>query len=222
MRNGLLDIKGIIFDFDFTLADSSKGVIKCINYALKKLGFKEMSDKKIKNTIGLTLEESLKNLIGNQDSDKIERFKSYFIAKADDVMADLTDLFTETSSVLKMLYDKRIKLGIVSTKFSYRIKNILKREDLLDLIEIIVGGEDVQEHKPNPEGLIEAIKKLKLTSSQILYVGDSVTDAETAFRAGVSFVAVLSGVTAQKDFKPYPVIQFIENVSEIPRLLSFL
>jgi len=86
---------------------------------------------------------------------------------------------------------------------------------------VIIGGEDVQEHKPDPRGLLEAIKKLNLTVSQIIYIGDSLTDAETAFRAGVSFVAVLSGVTPQNRFENYPVMQFLKNVSEIPKLLNF-
>ena len=136
-------------------------------------------------------------------------------------MADFTDLFMETYSVIKLLHSKGIKLGIVSTKFRYRIINILEREDLFDCFEVIIGGEDVQEHKPDPRGLLEAIEKLNLSISQIIYVGDSLTDAETAFRAGVSFIAVLSGVTPQNDFKNYPFIQFVKDVSEIPRLLNF-
>lgn len=215
------DIRGIIFDFDFTLADSSKGVIECMNYAVKKLGFTEFSDEKIKKTIGLTLELSFIRLVGKQHLDKTDKFKYYFIEKADEIMTDFTELFMDTSSVIRLLHREGIKLGIVSTKFRYRIINILEREDLIEFFEVIIGGEDVKERKPDPRGLLEAIKKLNLSISQIIYVGDSLTDAETAFRAGVSFVAVLSGVTPQNDFGNYPVIQFVEDISEILRLLNF-
>ncbi|MHA2086816.1 MAG: HAD family hydrolase [Promethearchaeota archaeon] len=211
-----------MFDFDYTLADSSMGVIKCVNYALNKLGFKEISDKKIKHTIGLTLEKSFTSLVGNQDSDKIGKFKSYFITKADEVMSESTELFIETPPLIKLLHDKGVKLGIVSTKFSYRIKNILNREDLLEYFDVIIGGEDVQEHKPDPRGILEAIKKLDLSISQTIYVGDSLTDAETALRAGVSFVAVLTGVTPQNDFKNYPVVHFLKDISEVPKLLNII
>jgi len=220
LKNGIKDIKGIIFDFDFTLADSSKGVIGCINYAVKKLGFTQFSDEKIKKTIGLTLKQSFMSLVGKEHLDKTEKFKYYFIEKADEIMTDFTELFMETSSVIRLLHSKGIKLGIVSTKFRYRIIEILERENLLEFFEVIIGGEDVQERKPDPKGLLEAIKKLNLAISQTIYVGDSLTDAETAYRAGVSFIAVLTGVTLQNDFKIYPVIQFVENVSEIPRLLN--
>ncbi|MHA1931786.1 MAG: HAD family hydrolase [Promethearchaeota archaeon] len=213
------DLRGIVFDFDFTLADSSKGVIECINYAVKKLGFTEFSNEKIKKTIGLTLENTFTYLVGKQHLDKAEKFKHYFIEKADEIMSDFTELFIETLSVIKLLHSKGIKLGIVSTKFRYRIMDILEREELLDFFDVIIGGEDVREHKPDPKGLLEAIKKLNLSISQIIYVGDSLTDAETAFRASIPFIAVLSGVTTQNDFKNYKDIQFIKDVSEIPKLL---
>jgi phosphoglycolate phosphatase len=193
-----------------------------VNYALKKLGFTESSDEKIKKTIGLTLEQSFTSLVGKHHFDKTEKFRYYFIEKADEVMADLTKMFIETSSVIKFLHSRGIKLGIVSTKFRYRITNILKREDLFKYFDVIIGGEDVKECKPNPRGLLEAIKKLNLSISQTIYVGDSSTDAEAALRAGVSFVAVLSGVTLQNDFIDYSVIQFVKSVSEIPRLLNFI
>lgn len=219
MKNGIKDIKGIIFDFDFTLADSSKGVIGCINYAVKKLGFTRFSDEKIKKTIGLTLKQSFTSLVGKEHLDKTEKFEYYFIEKADEIMTEFTELFMETSSVIRLLHSEGIKLAIVSTKFRYRIIEILERENLLEFFEVIIGGEDVQEHKPDPRGLLEAIKKLNLSISQTIYVGDSLTDAETAFRAKASFVAVVSGVTTQKGFGNYPVIAFIKNVSEIPKLL---
>ena len=158
--------------------------------------------------------------MGKQQLDKTEKFKHYFVERADESMSDLTELFIETYSVIRLLHRKGIKLGIVSTKFRYRIINILEREDLLDCFEVIIGGEDVKEHKPDPRGLLEAIKKLNLSVSQIIYVGDSLTDAETAFNAGVSFVAVLTGVTFQDKYKTYPDTKFLNNLSEIPELLN--
>lgn len=211
--------RGIIFDFDFTLADSSKGVEECVNYALKKLGFKEGSIDKIKETIGLTLEQTLTYLVGEQHTDKSERFKFYFIERADEIMADFTDIFTETPRVLRLLHKKGLKLGIVSTKFRYRIETILSRENLRDLFDVIIGGEDVPKLKPDPFGLISAVKKLNLSFSEVLYVGDSIIDAETASRANIHFIAILTGVTTYKEFDHFQVDSFIEKLSDLPKLI---
>ncbi len=218
-KNEIKGIKGVIFDFDFTLADSSKGVVKCVNYALKELGFAEFTKNDIIKTIGLTLEHTFINLVGEQHVDKTEKFKYFFIKKADEIMADFTILFTETPDVIKGLYNNGFKLGIVSTKFRYRIKAILSRENLLDYFEVIVGGEDVQMLKPDPFGLLLAVKKLNLPISKVIYIGDSTIDAETANRADISFIAVLSGVTPRKVFSRYQVREFLNNLSDLPNIL---
>ena len=135
-------------------------------------------------------------------------------------MADFTILFTETPGVIKGLYNKGIKLGIVSTKFRYRIEAILRRENLLNFFEVIVGGEDVSTLKPNPFGLLLAVKKLSITSSEAIYIGDSIIDAETANRAGISFISVLSGVTPRIAFSRSQVRFFLKNISELPNILG--
>jgi phosphoglycolate phosphatase len=135
-------------------------------------------------------------------------------------MADLTVLFAETPVVIQVLYEKGIKLGIVSTKFRYRIENILRRENLLDFFEVIIGGEDVSTLKPNPFGLLLAVKKLNLQSSEVIYVGDSIIDGETAKRGGISFIAVLSGVTPRNAFNQSQVREFLSDISELPNILG--
>ena len=219
LKNILRDIKGIIFDFDFTLADSSKGVVECVNYALKELGFSKAAEKEIYKTIGLTLEHTFINLVGNDYPGKTKEFRKLFIKRADEVMADLTILFSETSNVIKRLYEMNIKLGIASTKFRYRIEHILERENLLGYFDVIVGGEDVPTLKPDPSALLLAVQKLDLNPSEVVYIGDSITDAQAANNAKIPFIAVLSGVTTQKDFNGLVVSRFLNNISEIPEVL---
>jgi phosphoglycolate phosphatase len=90
----------------------------------------------------------------------------------------------------------------------------------LDPFEVIVGGEDVAAHKPDPESLVLALGKLRADHNNSLYVGDSVVDAKTAENAGVPFVAVLSGVTPRESFGGFEGIQIIENVQDLPALFS--
>ena len=135
-------------------------------------------------------------------------------------MAECTTLFSEVPYVIKLLNRSGLKLGIVSTKFRYRIESILLRENLLDFFEVIIGGENVQELKPHPSGLFLAVRALKCQLSEVVYVGDSVVDSETAQRVDIFFIAVLSGVTPKKSFKQSQVNFFIESISNLPNLLG--
>lgn len=47
-----------LFDFDYTLADSSKGIVLCFRHVLNLHGYTGITDEEIKRTIGKTLEES--------------------------------------------------------------------------------------------------------------------------------------------------------------------
>ena len=90
------------------------------------------------------------------------------------------------------------------------------------MFDIIIGWEDVSKPKPDPEGLLRIIKKLKIRPSSSIYVGDHVLDAETAKRAGVPFVGVLTGVTKKEDFNKYSVYKIINDLSELMNLTGSL
>ena len=51
-------LKAIIFDFDYTLGDSTNGIALSINYALEKLGYEAKELTTIKKTIGLSLKDT--------------------------------------------------------------------------------------------------------------------------------------------------------------------
>lgn len=210
----------VIFDFDYTLADSSRGVIECINFAFAELSLPSVSAEMACQTIGLSLPDIFLKLTGRQHIDKCDKFARLFIKRADEVMADLTVLFDSVPRTIELLKRYGVTLGIVSTKFRRRIKTILRRENLLKPFDVIVGGEDVSEYKPDAEGLLAAIERLESVPSNSLYVGDSVTDAETAKRAAVPFVAVLSGVTPKNAFRNYNVYGILESLSELPNLIG--
>lgn len=61
---------------------------------------------------------------------------------------------------------------------------------------MLIGGEDVQRHKPDPEGLVQALARLDLPARAAIYVGDHAVDAQAAERAGVPFVGAVSGMTS--------------------------
>lgn len=211
-------VQAIVFDFDYTLADSSRGVIACFNFAFGRLGLPLADDAAIRQTIGLTLHDALVMLGGKEYSRYTEEFTRLFVERADEIMADNTQLFDIVPETIAVLRDFGIRLGIFSLKYRYRIETVLKREHLLDAFEVVIGAEDVSEHKPNPTGLLMALERLNCVRENCLYVGDSLTDAKTAQRADTDFIAVLSGATPQTAFEDYDVYAILEDVSGLLNL----
>lgn len=208
-------LKAIIFDFDFTLGDSTNGIILSVNYALEKIGVSIKEENEIKKTIGLSLKNTFSTLTRKNNEEEAELFAKYFKEKADLVMVENTELYSDVKEILQNLKRKGYKIGIVTTKYHYRIEQILHKFNALDLVDLIVGAEDVKIEKPNPEGLLWMVDNLQLERDNILYVGDSLVDAKTAENAQVKFAGVLTGTTVRDEFKLYKNVFIGEHVKDV-------
>ncbi len=212
--------ESVIFDFDFTLADSSTGTCECVNHAFSRMNLEPVSTVEVSNTIGMSLEKTFRALAPETEWNRAHEFSALFVEQADRVMAEMTSVFPSVPPVLEELSGRGLSLGIVSTKFRYRIQGILQREGLERFFQVIVGGEDVSTHKPDPSGLLAAVRALGGSCSGSLYVGDSSTDAETAKAAGVPFVAVLSGTTPREEFRDSGAVGILDDLGKLPRVLG--
>lgn len=213
-------LESVIFDFDYTLADSSQGAIECINFALREMGLDGVSDDAACLTIGLSLAETFLTLGEHHEPHRCDEFHRLFVQRAEQVMANLTVLYESVPAMVEALHARGLRLGIVSTKYRRRIHEVLKREAMLHGFHVIIGGEDVKQHKPHPQGLFEALARLESSPSSVVYVGDSEVDAELARRAGVPLVLVLSGVTPRERFENYEPLAVLDSIRELPGFLS--
>ena len=167
-----------------------------------------VTDEAIKRTIGKTLEESFSILTGITDPAQLEAFRQEYRLEADVHMNVNTRLFPDTLSTLKELKKRGARVGIISTKYRFRI---LPK----DFLDIIVGGEDVKAPKPSPEGVKFALEHLGSSPEETLYIGDSTVDAETAQNAGVDFAGVLNGMTTAEELRVYPHKIIMQNLGEL-------
>ena len=212
-------MKAIIFDFDYTLGDTTNGIVLSAQYALEQMGEEERTYEEIKKTIGLSLSETYKALTGNMEEDRADRFFDLFKEKADEVMVDSAELYPGVKDMLVGLKEQGYRIGIVTTKFAYRVRNIMKKFDAEDLFDVFIGVGDVTKVKPDPEGLLLAVKQLEVRVEDALYVGDSYVDAKAAEAAGLKFVGVLTGTTTREEFLKYPQESVAETVVDVYRTL---
>lgn len=205
-------LEAILFDFDFTLADSAAPVVACITHALQSTGYRVPGREAIERTIGLALPETFARLAPGGDPEELCRL---FHVKADEVMVAGTRLFPEAVPVAAGLKALGLKLGIVSTKLRFRIEAILAAHGAADCFDLVVGGEDVAKPKPAPDGLWQGCLRLGVTPDEVLYVGDSVVDAEAAARAGLRFVAVLHGRTCAGEFAAFKPLAVLPDLNPL-------
>ncbi|WP_137288366.1 HAD family hydrolase [Natronorubrum halophilum] len=91
------------------------------------------------------------------------------------------------------LLERSIPVGVCSLNCEAACRIALKRHDLADAVDAVVGRDTVATQKPAPEPLLETVRKLDADPERALFVGDSERDRLTAKRAGVAFEFVGDG-----------------------------
>ena len=78
----------VLFDFDYTLGDTERGIVASTRYALEQMDLPQPPEEAIRRTIGLTLERSFTALTGSSDPAGQAKFSRLFNEKAEEVMVD--------------------------------------------------------------------------------------------------------------------------------------
>ncbi|MCE2617351.1 MAG: HAD family hydrolase [Phocaeicola sp.] len=206
-----------LFDFDYTLVDSSRGIVFCFQTILKRYGYVAKEDD-IKQTIGKTLEDSFRLLTEVTNQTLIAKYAREYHEVAAKHMTSLTCLYPETKQVLELLKKNGAKLGIISSKGKELIHEMMGQYFPDNFFDVILGIHDVKKSKPDAEGINKVLKALHANRTKTLYIGDSVIDAQTAQNAHIDFCGVLNGITSRKELEIYPHRKILNNLFLLPYL----
>ena len=217
--NGL---NAVIFDFDYTLGDSSLGIHDCINHGLTGLGFPPVSYKEACASIGKSLPDTLVQYTGEEHRDRSDEFYRLFMEKSMEVMVEKCRLYPGVPETVQSLRDMGFSLAIASTKHRHRIDRILVRYGLGEFFDVVVGGEDVSRHKPDPGCVQIVLNRLGVAPSECVYVGDNVVDAAAAEAAGLCFIGVLTGVGLPERYSGFPCLAVVPDVGHVVSVLGSL
>ncbi len=96
-------------------------------------------------------------------------------------------LYEGFNEVFEILNNQKIKQAIVSAKTlkQYQIDVVSKGID--QYMETAVLADDTTKHKPNPEPLLECIKRLNILPEEAIYIGDALSDQQASMNAGIDF-----------------------------------
>jgi len=177
--------RGIIFDFDGTLADSVADIAASVNNALVKLGASALPLPEIQKHIGLGVTQLMQGSLGTERQNLVPNGINFFL---EDYVAQCTqqtkwyDGVEETLIKLK----KKFRLAIFTNKpklFTQAILKKLKGEAFFEII--ICGGDEGVPKKPDPTGIQIILDHWNMKPTDILFVGDSSIDMATAQNKGV-------------------------------------
>jgi HAD superfamily hydrolase (TIGR01509 family) len=129
-----------------------------------------------------------------------------------------TTIHPSAQMVLRRLKAKGFKLGIITTKYREPVMEVLSHFGIAELFDVVVTGYEVIKHKPAPDIVLEAAKRLRVDPKQCVVVGDSPLDVQAGKQAGAFTIAVLSTTYTRKQLestKPTIVIEEFEEILNI-------
>jgi HAD superfamily hydrolase (TIGR01509 family) len=175
----------VIWDMDGTLFDSSTVVPDAFIAALSAAGAGDVLPQQVIDAYGLGPPSILLGhfLARPATDEDIDRYHRELELAASEV--------TVYAGIPEILHLMKRRLGLaVFTGASGRAADILLRATgLVRYFDAIVGGDEIANPKPAPDGILEACRRLGVSTSRAAYVGDAAVDLEAARRAGVHAIA---------------------------------
>ena len=211
--------KLVIFDLDGTLLDTIADLAESANYALKQLGYPTHDIETIRTFVGNGINKLLERALPSheQTEENVIRMRSHFVPYYDVHNADLSNPYPGIVSLLEDLQAKGIQIAVASNKYQEATVKLVKQYfPDIDFIEILGQREGINV-KPDPSIVFDILQKANLSKENVLYVGDSGVDMQTAINAGVDAVGVTWGFRPRAElesFRPMGLIDKAEDLLE--------
>ncbi|MBC8129432.1 MAG: phosphoglycolate phosphatase [Rhizobiaceae bacterium] len=191
--------KAVLFDLDGTLIDSAPDIHESLNQTLESLGEPPFTLEAVIGMIGggvpKLIERAYAGLDKELDPASRDKIVQRFLAIYNPRATELTTLNAGASDSTRALHKAGIPIGVVTNKPDAETREILTHFGLLDLMDVVVGGDAGPAKKPEPGLLLLACDRLGLDVGDVLFVGDSENDVDAAKAAGMPVVAVRGGYT---------------------------
>ena len=180
----------VLFDLDGTLIDSGPIILASMQHATRTVLGREIAYEELAATVG---GQGLVSQMRALDPDRVEELVEVY-KEHNDPLHETLEAFDDFLDVLPRLRDEGRRLGIVTAKRHRTVRLALDRfPELAEQFEVVVGYEDTERHKPEPDPVLFALERLGAAPAEAAYVGDSPFDIQAAKAAGTFAVAVAWG-----------------------------
>ena len=184
----------VAFDLDGTLADTAPDLAAALNHALDRLGRPPIEPERVRHLVGHGARALLRRGLaesGESSEELVEQGFPLFIDHYASNICNGTTAYPQVELALDMLKARGVRTAICTNKPERLTHLLLEALGWSHRFDAIVGGDTFDVRKPNPLPLREAI--VRAGGGRAAFVGDSITDADTARAAALPFVAVSFG-----------------------------
>lgn len=221
----------IIFDLDGTLLNTIDDLGYACNYALKQTGYPtypiEAYPAKVGNGINNLIRRALPE--SERSEQNILRVREHFVPYYNAHNCDYTRPYEGIPELLAALKAQGHQLAVASNKYQAATEKIVNHF-FPGVFDVILGEREGIERKPNPQIVFDILDRLRLTEhrpattdrtqTELLYIGDSLVDRDTARNADVPFIACSWGFVPREQLVAAGISAIVDKPEEIEKILS--
>jgi phosphoglycolate phosphatase len=208
----------IAFDWDGTLFDSTKIIVRCIQRAVADVGGTVPSDREAAYVIGMGLMQALAHAAPDVPQDRYpqlgERYRFHYTAHQNDL-----SLFDGVLPMLDELKARHHWLAVATGKSRRGLDEVLRSSQLHRVFD---GSRTADETagKPHPRMLHELMREFGTEPERTLMVGDTTHDLQMAVNAGCPSVGVSYGAHEPGEFESLQPLFVAHSVADLHRWLA--
>ena len=208
----------IIFDLDGTLVDTKNLVFTTFEHTFAKfLPDHKLTQEELYGCFGPTLETTFtKYLPAEQVNEAVEYYRDYNRSHHDELVKEMPHV----KETLEYLKQEGYPMAVVSNKKRDILMMGIERFGYENYFEAIVGGDDVDQPKPNPEGILKACEKLHMPIDDVIYIGDAKGDIEACKNMGGFSVAYMHDEFRASEMKASKPCAMIKDMIEVIDLVK--
>jgi len=208
--------RAIFFDIDGTILPF-EGIISHLQDACRHFKVRVVTKKEVmENAIGYTIKESMPKLVP-ETRKFINEFSDYYRKICNKDVKSIKP-FPYVKKVFIWIKKKKIEIGIVTTKSKIQAEVTLNYYKLPN--DVVIGHDDVQKRKPNPEPVLKACKILRVKPKDCIFVGDHPFDMIASKKAGCLPIGVLTGWGNRRNLKAAGAKYLIKDLRDLKKIIE--
>ena len=211
-----------IFDLDGTLLNTIADLATATNQALEACDFPTHPISAYPMFVGNGINKLFERALPaeSRSEENIMRIRAHFLPYYDEHNADLSKPYPGIPQLLEELQTAGVHLAVASNKYQRATEKLIRHYFPTIRFAAVFGQREGIPVKPHPQIVEDILTLVPVNKEEVIYIGDSGVDMQTALHAGVESIGVTWGFRPKEELLQHSPTYLVDSADEIKILIN--